>query len=282
MRTVRPFAAILFLTILYPAEALPVDSGIPRVQGSAEFAGVGFAWGEDGNSFAVARKRDGTAWERLGIPAIALDKLGPGGFANPSPVRVHWEDAVRGWLAWSTRDAQLHIANTADGGTTWRDALAVPTDAQFDGELYPGPGQACLRAQMGEGMMHTTTWMIATGDDGATWSVNRFSGDGVTGWMFRDSSVGFVSTLSPASAEIQLWRTSDGGKTWSPVPMALPSGIHENDIAETVPGSPVFAGSRSPTGTLRISFTLDQGKITVTYRTDDGGLTWTPDKSGGQ
>lgn len=252
MRIVLPFAAVA-LSLLISAGSITTNSDIPHIQGSAVFDGVGFAWGEDRNSFAVARTRDGgTTWERLGSPSIASDTLGPGG--------------------WATR-------STADGGTTWNEVLAQPTDAQLDGELFPGPGHACLRAQMAEGTMHTTTVLIATDDSGATWSVNDFPGDGVTGWTFRDSSLGFVSTLSPASAEIRLWRTSDGGKTWTRVPVALPADLTDNDVDEVAPGSVVFAQQVSRIATLPISLGLAQGKVVVTYRTDDEGLTWTPQKS---
>jgi len=240
--------------------------------------GTGFMWGRSGNSFVMARTQDGgKTWSALDLAALSIDlgalTLSPNG-GVPSSVSVHFADPEHGWLVWSAEESVLHIASTADSGASWRSALSLPTDAVVDKEIFPGPGRACLLAEMPEGMTHTTMVTVATDDDGATWtSASLDHGDGVNGWTFRTATDGFISVDYPAGVSILFYRTSDGGKSWQGVDLPLPPGLEEP--GGTSPEAPVFSGPQLLIGHLTVGIYLSEGWVKITYRSADGGKTWT-------
>ena len=260
------------------AVASPVTDLVPLVAGSTLFDnGTGFTWGTSDGSFAIARTRDsGRTWSRLdlaGIPietAAATDSAG----GSPGPVDVHFADPDHGWCVWSESFSVLHIANTADGGTSWQNALSLETDVVLNRAVFPGPGRACLLAQMAEGMMHTTLVTLATNDNGVTWTSSSLGGDGVSDWAFRTATEGFLSIIDPAGADIFFYRTADGGKTWARMPLALPPGVSIEEVDGTTPGKPVFSGPQDLAGRLPVRLHLAEGTRDVLYRTVDGGKTW--------
>ena len=282
------FAVALAATVLeivaflapVSAAAAPASTLITRLEGSQPFpGGTGFAWGESGNSFVVARTADnGVTWGKVGLEGVAIDlaSLSPRNASGfPSSVYAHFLDPTHGWIVWSTNSSMLQIASTANGGTNWRVAASVPTDAVLTDELFPGPGRACLLAQMPEGMMRTTMVIMATDDSGATWtSSSTFEGDGLVGWTFRDATNGFVSANAPAGGGIFFYGTTDGGRTWNQVDLPLPPNMTIDDLSSATPGTPVFSGPQKLDGELSVSFGVGTGGGTASYRTTDGGKTW--------
>ena len=262
-----------------PLPAQPAVGLIPEALGSKLFEnGTGFAWGMKGGSFVMARtKDDGGSWGMLNLAPVSIDSssLADSLDGRSASVRVHFADPDHGWLVWSTKESVLHIASTTNGGDSWRNALSLSTDALVEDEIFPGPGRACILSEMPEGMMHTTMVTAATDDNGATWTPAFFSqGDGVSGWTFRTPKDGFLSVTYPPGVSILFYRTADGGKSWQRVHLPLPPSMSPEDVAGTFPKAPVFSGPQDLTGRLEVGLYVGNGMATATYRTSDGGKTW--------
>jgi photosystem II stability/assembly factor-like uncharacterized protein len=258
-----------------PAAALPSSGLISEVTGSKLFDnGTGFTWGTSGSSFVITRSQDGgKTWSKLDLDGVSID-LG----VVSSPVYVHFDDPDHGWVVWSENDTVLHIANTSDSGTSWQDALSLQTDAVLDRQIFPGPGRACLVAEMAEGMLRTTMVTIATDDNGVTWTPSPFGGDGVRDCTFRSATDGFLSIYNPNPAGIFFYRTTDGGKSWQGVDLLLPHKVSTEDVYDKTPGKTVFSGPQLLTGQLTVTLFQRESTVNVVYRTTDGGKTWTHSK----
>lgn len=270
-------AAFVIAVAFNPIAAAQTSGATPEAAGSALFdGGTGFRWGTSGGSFGMERTRDGgTTWSALDLSAVPIDlgALTISPLGKPSSIYAHFEDPDHGWLVWSADDTVLRIASTADGGDSWRIALSLGTDAIVQREIFPGPGRACLVAEMPEGMMHTTMVIVSTDDFGATWTSSSIDhGDGVGGWAFRSATDGFLSVDYPSGISILFFRTTDGGRSWQSVDLALPPELPE--AGGTSPGTPVFSGPELLTGQLTVGIYLPDGTVDVIYRTADGGKTW--------
>ncbi len=282
----RPVAALIaaFFEIAFAvnpvtAAASPASGLIPQAAGSKIFDnGTGFMWGTSGSLFVIARTQDnGKTWSTDNLAGVSIDLgvLATASGGHLTTVYVHFADPDHGWVAWSTNDSVFHIASTADSGASWRDALSLQTDAVLDRDVFPGPGRACLLAEMPEGMMYTTMVTISTDDSGVTWTPSLFShGDGVNDWTFRSATDGFLSVDYPSGVSILFYRTTDGGKSWELVDLPLPPDVSSNDVYGTSPGKPVFSGPQQLTGQLTVRLDLPKGMVNVMYRTTDGGKTW--------
>lgn len=80
---------------------------------------------------------------------------------------------------------------------------------------------------------------------------------------FLTPSIG-IANGDPVNGEYELWRTVDGGLSWSPIPAASipnPSGANEFAIVD------LYAKQ----GNTNLWFGTNQGRM---YRTNDAGLTW--------
>jgi photosystem II stability/assembly factor-like uncharacterized protein len=263
------------------ADASPANDPIPQVAGSKIFEnGTGFMWGTSGSSFVMVRTLDGgKSWSTDSLDGVSIDlgALATAAGGRITSVYVHFADPERGWVAWSTDDSVFHIASTADSGASWREALSLQTDAVFSRDVFPGPGRACIVAEMPEGMMHATMVTMTTDDNGVTWTPSVFShGDGVSDVTFRSATDGFLSVDYPSGVRILFYRTTDGGKSWDGVDIPLPPDVPE--AGGTFPGTPVFSDPQRLTGLLTVGLSMPEGMVHVTYRTTDGGKTWTYSK----
>jgi photosystem II stability/assembly factor-like uncharacterized protein len=290
MRRFRPISRLLSVATLaaaffgiacfinpVTAAASPANSLIPQAAGSKIFEnGIGFMWGTNESSFVIARTHDnGQTWTRLDLTPVSVNL----GALSASPqggsvsINVHFDDPDHGWFAWSEDDSVLRVASTADSGASWREALSVQTDAVLDRVVFPGPGRACLLAEMAEGMMRTTMVVIATDDNGATWTSSELRGDGVSDWALRSPTDGFASVTNGAGNSIIFCRTTDGGKSWQGVDLPLPPSVPANDVSGVLGGTIAFSGPQKLTGQLTVKLYLSDW-VVVVYRTTDGGKTW--------
>jgi len=261
------------------AAAAPAGDLIQQPAGSKLFKnGTGFMWGTSEGSFVIVRTEDnGKTWSKLDLAGVSIDlnalSIAPGG--RPSPVFAHFEDPDHGWVVWSENDSVLRIANTTDSGASWQEALSLQTDTVLNRQAFPGPGRACLLAEMPEGMMHTTMVIVATDDNGVTWTSSELQGDGVTDWTFRSATDGFLLIFNPGGDNILFYRTTDGGKSWQSVDLPLPP--KAEGVAGVFGGKIAFSGPKRLDGRLTVRI-LQSGWVNLTYRTTDGGKTWTYSK----
>jgi photosystem II stability/assembly factor-like uncharacterized protein len=175
------------------------------------------------------------------------------------------------------------LYHTTDGGTTW-DSGAVPfayANLQF---LDSNNGFAL--AALGAGAGSEAVALYQTSDAGTNWTrvfINDPTEPGANdslplggqkyGFTFLDSSRGWVGGSVPVDNYIYLYRTTDGGITWSEVGLALPT---SNESVQTGTSGPQFFSATDGILIVNLVMSSAPGLATVIYRTSDGGETWTP------
>ena len=235
----------------------------------------GLAVGVDG---LILRTTDGGA----GWTTVA-------GGSSPGTTKLVWDVVHRGALVWAALTDSVILRST-DDGANWQEIPAgLPQTAyrsiDFADDLS---GFAVGRRS---GFYPTTAW---TSDGGLTWNPTYWSG------MYEYWDVDALTPqIAIACADNGIWRTSNGGPSWSFVNTVPLSGffgadfIDANrgwavgyDIFRTGDGGQSWTFQLTPALPLRdVSFADamsgwavgDQGSILFT---NDGGVNWTPQSAG--
>jgi len=180
-------------------------------------------------------------------------------------------DSQNGWL---TRDAQgvdpaPHVSHTSDGGVTWtRIDLPAPagTAGWFDnnacGMYYPFV-ISLSSAFFAMKCLDTNTYQIqhdylyATSDGGHTWQSSPLPAD----FTIPDSggALYFSDAQTGLALSRTMFRTQDGGKTWTPV---RPQAVNWDGQFSFIDMLKAWAVAR------------DSGQIAL-VKTSNGGVTWT-------
>ena len=104
---------------------------------------------------------------------------------------------------------QTAVYTTRDGGNMW---TLTPT-------LIPNGGPTDFLSSE-EAVIHNGEQFYVTRDAARTWTIippDIKFGESLAGMDFVNVSLGWVITLDPTNNHRSLYRTSDGGATWSPV-----------------------------------------------------------------
>ncbi|MHB1505309.1 MAG: WD40/YVTN/BNR-like repeat-containing protein, partial [Sulfobacillus sp.] len=140
------------------------------------------------------------------------------------------------------------------------------------------------------GTPQSTIVTYRTTDGGKSWSAARFpappwiaGGGGIGGLTFVNPSVGwFTAGAAPATAQglIAVYRTTDGGRSWTVISVGSTLGTSGGLPAATPHALPPLGGGQ--TTTLSPSVALATGSPypdptpVYLYRTTSGGATWYP------
>jgi photosystem II stability/assembly factor-like uncharacterized protein len=170
------------------------------------------------------------------------------------------------------------LHRTSDGGITW-ESFETPFSA---GDLeFVDENNGWIMADIGIGAGSMAVSVFQTNNGGRTWS-RMFTNDpnfegageslplGGIKVMLRvlDMQRAWIGGVIYSSGSAYLFRTGDGGRTWSGASIVLPEEAHNSEIAVE---QLRFA---SPTeGFLALRMT-SANMQTILYRTDDGGETW--------
>ncbi|MEW5938224.1 MAG: hypothetical protein AB1750_01065 [Chloroflexota bacterium] len=175
------------------------------------------------------------------------------------------------------------LYQTTDGGLSWR---SYPTPFAVASLQILDDGTAFALASLGAGAGSQAVAFFQSVDNGQTWKsvfVNDPNAVDATnslplggskgGFAFTDALNGWVGGSVPVDGEIFLYRSQDGGVTWSEFNLALPLGYAS---AQTGNDGPIFFSPAE--GLLPVHFVMptQPGGLSVFYRTSDGGATWTP------
>ncbi|MNB75622.1 Ycf48-like protein [compost metagenome] len=199
--------------------------------------------------------------------------------AISKPASAHPADFVMtgGLSGWGV-DAS-GVWKTVDGGKTWRHPAANIVPADPDAAVMPVP-YTFEDKQKGWVLTaygyHQPTLVFRTSDGGRSWKAARLpaSGEWEKGYggfiSFVDDLHGYIlKTSDPSLGFMQksLFRTADGGVSWSRV----------GEITGSIDSYPTGMVFRNETSGWITSSNHGQEDI-LTFRTADGGRTWTKQK----
>lgn len=241
--------------------------------------------GLEGASDHVFRTNDGGAtWTDVTPGEPRPD---PG---QPAKVAVgHFLNAQSGWVLYypNTVEPQplpLRVWSTTDAGQSW--TASAPFELEFLGTSeYPpmigfqDPDNGWLLARHGPAGMHRyPVYLMRTADGGLNWEPLITPAEGglqtchKSGLQFADSMVGWATVSDCPVTAPELAMTSDGGRTWTSMPLPAPvnrPNLFETEICQA--HSPQLINPQH--GALAVS--CETGlKINLVYLTRDGGATW--------
>lgn len=121
--------------------------------------------------------------------------------------------------------------------------------------------------------------LYRTDNHGKSWTRVGNIGNDISGYptgiTFRVSDEGWITASYHGLERLPLFRTKDGGKTWTTQHVDIP-GEFKNGYADTL--APVFDQENDNHGLFIARFVQDGKKTYVPYESHDGGDTWLPIK----
>jgi photosystem II stability/assembly factor-like uncharacterized protein len=172
---------------------------------------------------------------------------------------VDFVDPQTGWVAAQFPSGNVAVMHTADGGESWTRQLSAAGNghAQYLKFFDPLFGVFAL--------LGGAPVLFRTSDGGASWRSLPALGEGasVLSWSFVDEDHGFMLARAAGEANSspsRLYRTQDGGWTWSDLGSPVPA----PDQAYQVHFSFLTTG-----------WLATSGPSPFAYKSDDFGNTWT-------
>ena len=187
--------------------------------------------------------------------------------ASGADVLLIAADAVDERVVWAS-GASGTVVRTTDGGATWTSMVVAGADSLQFRDVHAWSDQSALVLSIGNG---TDSRIYRTDDGGASWAqtflnenldafYDCFAFWGESGLLFSDSVEG----------AFPIQRTTDGGRTWMPIP------------ADNLPAAQEAEGSFASSGTCVATsgeatgwIATGNGATPRVLRTTDRGATWT-------
>ena len=243
----------------------------------------------------VHRTVDGGAtWADVSIFQAPLPVQAP---PTIDPYFLDKQTAFVATNAGTANHPQIVVYHTSDKGSTWGSTNILTKLDWEKGDIGGvkisfadvSTGYLMITGTPGAGQMAKS--LYRTTDGGKTFSFIRDiigmtdaagTMNGVagypTGMTFSTPETGFVTCSYSAYTFVLMFKTTDGGTTWKlwslPVPAAYKSLPPSNDYyADAYP--PVFFGEQKKNGVVMLDFVQDGNHVMQSYRTTDGGGTWT-------
>lgn len=245
------------------ATAAPKGEDPPNVIARAEMIGPIEAWAATSQRLALTVD-SGRNWQTVT----------PDGVGAESIRAIFFNDSMHGWVAVSPDPNVLHpevlILSTSDGGATWSSSEisdpALLSIAKVRISFVGDHGWVSFDEQS-PGGSNSISRLYSSVDSGTSWSTLprppvpgelKFTSD-TEGWL-----AGGVGGQT-------LWRSLDGGQSWSPVKLEFPAGVEERMVSY---GTPEV--SESGPSLLPVTFSKPEYETEVgVYASSDGGDSWT-------
>ena len=251
-------------------------------------------WALSTNGQILRTANGGATWADVSISQTPLPVQVP---ATIGTCFFDGQTAFVATNAGTDNQPQIVVYRTSDKGSTW-DSTNILTKLDWEKGDIGGVkisfadtsnGYLMITGTPGAGQMAKS--LYRTTDGGKTFSFIRdITGmtdvagtmNGIagypTGMTFSTPENGFVTCSYSAYTFVLMFKTTDGGTTWKlwslPVPAAYENLSPANNYyADAYP--PVFFGEQKKTGVVMLDFVEDGNHVMQSYRTTDGGGTWT-------
>jgi hypothetical protein len=241
-------------TWLALSNGLPSNASINALSISAADASVIYALAYDGSSTSLYRSSDaGSTWTITGLRGITTTD--PRVAAAPTDASVVYA-AVGG----------TGVLRSSDGGGTWSPAgtgtaavtafKAIAVSPDLSQTAYAASSSGLLRTSDGGSDWTLVTGGLPSGANAFFWSVS-FGADHTQVW----SGVGDHDRFGLGAGGV--WRSSDGGASWSPSTTGFPSDSSISAVAaDPATTGSVWAAASNPAAFAPV------------FVSADGGLTW--------
>ncbi len=186
---------------------------------------------------------------------------------------LHMIDSTTGWAL-----SDHEVLRTTDGGLHWKNV--TPPGSVITGDSLASFSTDSLAWIATPQASAATTQIVRTTDSGQTWQQSTIPMGYLRQMTFVDAQHGWIlagwdSGGGPAEA-VAVYRTVDGGKTWSNVSNALAASTDGPP-----PGQLPYGGSKSGiqflnTSTGWITGMAQGNDMALLYVSHDGGATWNP------
>jgi photosystem II stability/assembly factor-like uncharacterized protein len=172
--------------------------------------------------------------------------------------------------SYGTTPSRTVVFSTSDGGRTWTTSAPIRSPGEARWMSFPDPSHGWLMMDLGAAMGQNPVQIYRTDDGGVRWSLAATSpristSCDKTGIVFSGTRDGWLSGACNALS-LALLVTHDGGTTWQPQPLPVPSGVCAVSGCLVYP--PQFSGR---SGLLAIA---PGNRPPFLLRTDDRGLNW--------
>ena len=218
---------------------------------------------------------------------VSWTNVTPKGVGSLSEGRWFIFDTLTAWVVSNEEPStSVTIYRTTDGGRKWDSAQinTAPNYGRVTSLAFLDSTHGWLLTSYGVAMGSESIETFQTNDGGASWEstasanghLEKSNGLPVTGdkngLIFANQKNGWLTGFSHGNG-IWLYTTPDGGVTWAPQSIVAPPGYHtEGGSVSTEP--PHFFGQEI--GLLPVEFGGQTPPSLVFYRTQDGGVSWTP------
>lgn len=228
-----------------------------------------------GDDHALYKTTDhGLTWTSMPSPGFQSEPFYDIAFLTPQI----------GFITGTSSDIQQDVYRTANGGASWQPVANIPFGSWYHIQFVNST----------TGFMGANGALLRTTDVGVTWPLQSAYPDCpmIYGMDFIDANTGLVSGYQPSSQQDGIFKTTDGGETWTSTyngyvnhAIYLSSSIAiacdlTNIILSTDGGDSWNSIGSIPSGVYSLA-KVDGDAVVVAvspggdiWRTDDGGFTW--------
>ncbi len=246
---------------------------------------------------------DGATW--TDVSPLKITTTG----VTPYALGTFFTDAATAYVAvppQTNKNPTTMVYRTTDAGTTWKPA-ALPRGTSWEKDdtanlfvSFTDARNGYVLATSSPGLGQMAKALYRTSDGGATFQfVNDVTGlydeqghlSGIegypTGMAFSSATTGFVTCTYRGQANPQIYKTTDGGRSWNLASQKIQAGTTyqlsfqtgEHASTEATNGyidaySPMFIGAGRRNGYMLLDRRNDAAGVLRIYRTADGGATW--------